>query len=163
MASITKRFVDSLVPGHKETEYWDDKLPGFGVRVKPSGVKSYVIRYRTTSGQRRLTLGQHGKITPDQARQMAKDRFHEISQKKDPSARRKEDREAPTVQEVAERYLIDYAEIHNKPGTAREARRLLERHVLPRLGRLKVVSREKYPSLQLARKDYKYARELRDG
>jgi integrase len=69
---------------------------------------------------------------------MAKDRFHEISQKKDPSARRKEDREAPTVQEVTERYLIDYAEIHNKPGTAREARRLLERHVLPRLGRLKV-------------------------
>lgn len=138
MARITKRFVDSLFPGPKEFEHWDDQLPGFGIRVKPSGVKSYVIRYRTSSGQRRLTLGQHGRITPDQARQMAKDRFHEISQRMDPSARRKEDREAPTVKELAERYLSDYAEIHNKPGTAREVRRLLEKNVIPHLGRLKV-------------------------
>jgi hypothetical protein len=138
MPSITKRFVDSITPGSKETEYWDEKIPGFGIRVKPSGVKSYVIRYRTPSGQRRLTLGQHGRITPDQARELAKKRFHEISQQKDPSAQRREDREAPTIQVVAERYLTEYAEVHNKSGTARETRRLLDRNVLPRLGRLKI-------------------------
>lgn len=138
MPSITKRFVDSINPGPKESEFWDDKIPGFGIRVKPSGIKSYVIRYRTPSGQRRLTLGQHGRITPDQARDLAKKRFHEISQQKDPSAQRKEEREAPTVRELAERYLTEHAEVHNKPGTARETRRLLERNVLPRLGRFKI-------------------------
>jgi hypothetical protein len=64
---------------------------------------------------------------------MAKDRFHEISQNVDPSARRREDREAPNVKELAARYLSDYAEIHNKPGTAREVRRLLEKNIVPHL------------------------------
>ena len=79
MPRITKRTVDALKPGPKDTDYWDDQLPGFGLRVKPSGMKSYVIRYRTrTGGQRRVTLGQHGKLTPEQARQMAQDLFAEI-------------------------------------------------------------------------------------
>ena len=68
MPCITKRFVDGLVPGPKEFEYWDDQFPGFGIRVKPSGVKTYVIRYSTPSGQRRLKLGLNGKLTPEQAR-----------------------------------------------------------------------------------------------
>jgi hypothetical protein len=108
MPRITKRFVDSITPGPKEAEYWDDKLPGFGLRVKPSGVKSYVIRYRTLgNGQRRLTLGQHGKLTPEQARNLAEDRFAEIKAGGDPSALRQERRNAPTLGELAERYLKD--------------------------------------------------------
>jgi hypothetical protein len=50
MPRITKRFVDSLVLGLKEFEHWDDQLPGFGIRIKPSGVKTHIIRYRTPSG-----------------------------------------------------------------------------------------------------------------
>ncbi len=139
MPRITKRFVDSISPTTKETEHWDDKLPGFGLRVKPSGVKSYVIRYRTLSGdQRRLTLGQHGKLTPEQARNLAEDRFAEIKAGGDPSAHRQEKRAAPTVRELAERYMKDYVEIHHKAGTARETQRLIERNLLPRLGTRKV-------------------------
>ncbi|HEX3127511.1 MAG TPA: integrase arm-type DNA-binding domain-containing protein [Thermoanaerobaculia bacterium] len=139
MPRITKRFVDSISPTAKETEHWDDKLPGFGLRVKPSGVKSYVIRYRTLSGdQRRLTLGQHGKLTPEQARNLAEDRFAEIKAGGDPSAHRQEKRAAPTLHELAERYLKDYVEVHHKTGTARETRRLIERNLLPRLGTRKV-------------------------
>jgi hypothetical protein len=70
--------VDGLLPGPKEFEHWDDQLPGFGIRIKPTGVKTYVIRYRTPSGQRRLKLGRHGKLTPEQARNLAKVRFAEI-------------------------------------------------------------------------------------
>ena len=50
MPRITKRTVDALKPGLKDTDYWDDQLPGFGLRIKPSGMKSYVIRYRTRTG-----------------------------------------------------------------------------------------------------------------
>jgi hypothetical protein len=114
MPRITKRFVDSLVPGPKEFEHWDDQLPGFGIRVKRSGVKTYVIRYRTPSGQRRLKLSRHGKLTPEQARNLAKARFAEIEAGGDPSAVRQEN--------------------HHKAGTAKETRRLIERNLLPRLG-----------------------------
>lgn len=139
MPRITKRTVDALKPGPKDTDYWDDQLPGFGLRVKPSGVKSYVIRYRTrTGGQRRVTLGQHGKLTPEQARQMAQDLFAEIRRGQDPSQDRLKERSAPALQDLGERYMTDYVEIHNKPGTARETRRLLEKNLLPRLGSRKV-------------------------
>lgn len=66
MPHITKRTVDALKPDLKDTDYWDDQTPGFSLRIKPSGMKSYVIRYRTrTGGQRRVTIGQHGELTPD--------------------------------------------------------------------------------------------------
>jgi integrase len=139
MPRITKRFVDSLVPGPKEFEHWDDQLPGFGIRIKPSGVKTYVIRYRTPSGQRRLKLGRHGKLTPEQARNLAKARFAEIEAGGDPSAVRQENRAAPTLRELAERYLKDYVDVHHKAGTAKETRRLIERNLLPRLGDRKVL------------------------
>lgn len=139
MPRITKRTVDALKPGPKDTDHWDDQLPGFGLRVKPSGVKSYVIRYRTrTGGQRRVTLGQHGKLTPEQARQMAQDLFAEIRKGQDPSQDRYKERSAPTLRELGEHYMTDYVEVHNKPGTARETRRLLEKNLLPRLGSRKV-------------------------
>jgi hypothetical protein len=139
MPRITKRFVDSLGPGPKEFEHWDDQLPGFGIRIKPSGVKTYVIRYRTPSGQRRLKLGRHGKLTPEQARNLAKARFAEIEAGGDPSAVRQENRAAPTLREFSERYLKDYVEVHHKAGTAKETRRLIERNPLPRLGDRKVL------------------------
>lgn len=135
MPRITKRTVDSIKPSSKDTDYWDDQLPGFGLRVKPTGVKSYVIRYRTrTGGQRRLTLGQHGKLTPDQARQMAQERFAEIRNGRDPSLDCRKERAAPTLREFAPRYLAEYAEVRNKPSTVRETRRIMEKNLLPRLG-----------------------------
>jgi hypothetical protein len=47
---ITKRLIDSLNAGASEYFVWDSKLPGFGLRVQPSGVMSYVAKYR---GRRR--------------------------------------------------------------------------------------------------------------
>src|SRR4029453_1191645 len=61
MARITKRYVDALKAGEADVVHWDDAFPGFGVRVRPSGAKSYVYVYRLGGGrrgrQRRLTLG----------------------------------------------------------------------------------------------------------
>jgi len=74
MSKITKRTVDALTAnGDKPAFLWDDQLAGFGVKALPSGSKRYVVKYRTHGGgrsapQRWLTLGTHGKLTPDQAR-----------------------------------------------------------------------------------------------
>ena len=74
MPKFTKRFVDDLrVSFGKEAVHWDDDLPGFGIRVKSSGVKSFIVQYRNANSRsRRLTLGRYGVLTHDEARKLAK-------------------------------------------------------------------------------------------
>jgi hypothetical protein len=74
MAKIMKRTVDALRPEpHRDVFAWDSELRGFGVRVKPSGVKTFLIQYRNVEGRtRRLVLGQYGALTPEVARDLAR-------------------------------------------------------------------------------------------
>ena len=68
MASkITKRLVDTARPdaaGIKDRFYWDNEVRGFGLKITPAGVKSYVLQYHLGSGRkarrRRLVVGRHG-------------------------------------------------------------------------------------------------------
>ena len=59
---LSKTVVERIKTADQDVVVWDNSLPGFGVRVKPSGVRSYIIQYRNrnTSASRRLTIGQHG-------------------------------------------------------------------------------------------------------
>ena len=74
--SLTKRTVEALKPAAKSWIAWDDTLTGFGIRVQPTGLKSYIVNYRAGDGGRkapnkRVVLGRHGGITAAQARHMA--------------------------------------------------------------------------------------------
>ena len=65
MPKLTKKRVESIKPTDRDSFQWDDELRGFGVRVKASGARSYVIQYRNRHGRsRRLTIGAHGRLTP---------------------------------------------------------------------------------------------------
>jgi hypothetical protein len=74
MGRITKRAVDALqCPAGKDREFlWDDALAGFGVAAFPSCKKVYVTQYRQAGRSRRITIGEHGRLTPDEARSEAK-------------------------------------------------------------------------------------------
>jgi hypothetical protein len=74
---LTKRIVDILRPRSKEYVVWDSQLIGFGLRVRPTGTKSFVAIYRAGKGrnaaQRKITIGPSGgTLTPDMARKAAR-------------------------------------------------------------------------------------------
>ena len=97
MPKLTKRVVDGLIPGTKDRLIFDDEIPRFGVRVMPSGLRSYVIQYRSDGHTRRLTFAKHGLVTPDEARNQARRLLADVDRGADPSATRQERRAAPTV------------------------------------------------------------------
>ena len=139
MTKLTNRTVAATRPRDRDVFVWDDELPGFGLRVKPSGVKSYVIQYRNRhNDSRRITIGRHGVIGPEKARRKAKKMLADVQDGADPATERKDDREALTVAELAEKYLREHAAPHKKPRSVEEDQRLLRLHVLPALGRKKV-------------------------
>jgi hypothetical protein len=78
MPRLTKRAVEAVSPAKgKPVIAWDDQVPGFGIKVLPSGTRKYLVKYRTQGGGRRAqqrwyVLGTHGAITCEQAREMAK-------------------------------------------------------------------------------------------
>ncbi len=139
-AKITKRLVEDLTPdAGTDLWVWDKDLPGFGVRVKPSGVRAYVIQYRNGRRQsRKFTLGRHGVLTPEQARRLARQALAAVERGEDPAHDRRVDRGALSVADLAKRFDEEHIAVRLKPSTAREYRRNLRRFILPALGRLTV-------------------------
>jgi integrase len=132
---ITRRAITALQPDPaRQAWLYDTELPGFLVLCQPSGRKSYVVRYRTTGGSwRKITLGLCAELHPDEAREMARDALAAARRGDDPAR----DRGAPTIADLATRFLTDHAG-HLKPGTRRNYEILWRRHILPRLGSIRV-------------------------
>jgi integrase len=144
MSKITKRAVDALqsVSG-RDVFIWDSELRGFGVRVKPSGVRTFLIQYRNVEGRtRRLVLGQYGALTPENARDLAREKLAGVAKGEDPSAERHAVRAGMSVAEVCDWYL-DQAEAARilgrnrrpiKASTLEMDRSRIETHIKPLLG-----------------------------
>jgi integrase len=136
---LTKRIVDAARPREADYLLFDDALPRFGLRVMPSGIKSYLVQYRKDGHTRRLTLGQHGPLTADQAREKALRVLADVTEGHDPSRDKQAHRRSPTVSEVCIRFLDEHAAHRCKASTQREYRRSVELFITPRLGQLKIV------------------------
>jgi integrase len=138
---ITKRVVDRLQIEPAEYAIWDAQMPGFGVRVRPTGAKSFIVLYRAGSGrgapQRRYTIGSVGKITPEQARERARTILGAVAHGKDPASQKAGERQAPTVAVLADRFLAEHVNTKRKPGTAATYRYVIESAVKPYLGTTK--------------------------
>lgn len=138
---ITKALVDSLRPRAGEYTLWDGKMPGFGVRVRPSGAMSYVVAYRAGSGRgaptRRYTIGNARKIAPEAARTKAQAILGEVADGGDPASSKAAERSTPTVSGLADKFLSEHVDLKRKPGTAATYRYVIESVVKPRLGATK--------------------------
>ena len=138
---ITKRTVDALKSRGSEFTVWDDAIAGFGVRVRPTGAKSYMVVYRAGSGRgapvRRYTIAAVGKITPERARARAKAILGSVAHGQDPADQKATERGTPTVAELADRFMADHVEPKRKGRTAEFYRDILDRIVKPALGTTK--------------------------
>ena len=138
MTKLTKRIVDAAEIKEKEHFIWDEELPGFALRVLPSGRKRYIIQYRAGRRSRRISLGPSTVLTCEQARTRAMTVLAATKNGEDPAARRDADRKAVTVKELADRFDREHITLRLKPSTAKGYRRMLERFVIPRLGNHRV-------------------------
>jgi hypothetical protein len=139
VTNLTKRLIDDARPG---TFVWDAQAPGLGVRVMPSGLKSFIFQFRTRDGiQGKQTVGRYPSMTVDEARRIARGLRIRVDKGGNPSLDRKADRKAPSVSMLIDYYTGEYAQTRGlKPQTAKEMRSLMERFVLRPLGSRKVAA-----------------------
>ncbi|HLW89832.1 MAG TPA: tyrosine-type recombinase/integrase [Roseiarcus sp.] len=96
-----------LAPGQSDQIYFDDKLRGFGLRLRAGGKKTWIIQYRVGAQQRRKTIGSFDKINAARARAAAEKDLAEVTLGADPQKRKREERAraAETVTAIVERFL----------------------------------------------------------
>jgi integrase len=121
--NLTKRSVDALTPGAKAFVAFDSQLHGFGVRVMPSGVKTFIFEYRPHGGgravaKRRLKLGRFGPLTADEARDKARRAYGNVANGIDPAAEKAEQRAAMTVGGLIDAFVAEHVETKCKVATA---------------------------------------------
>ncbi len=138
---ITKRAVDALAcPQGKDRDFlWDDALAGFGVAVFPTGKKAYVAQFRKDGRSRRVTIGDHGRLTPDEARSQAKMILGAVEMGADPVADRKAAREVRTFGEVGKDFIALHVATKRKSRTGEFYGQLLQSYVLPVFGSKRIL------------------------
>jgi len=136
---LTKRAIDQATyHGPGGCYLWDAELRGFGLRIYPSGRKSFLLTYSHKGRQRFFTLGRFGELTLQEARAEALDLLGRIRKGEDPAGAKSTDRTAPTMAMLADRHIKEHAEIKNKARSAERDRRAWDRCILPTLGQRKV-------------------------
>ena len=133
--ALSNRVVDGLRAGDRDVVYWDRDLRGFAVRVYPNGVKTYLVQGRGPNGSRRITVGRHGTISADEARQRGEVLLARIKASEEPGAG---DGKGPTVADLAERYMREHVEVRCRARTVHGYRLVISKHVLPPLGKVPV-------------------------
>lgn len=136
---FTDKSIRALRPKSTRYEVWDEGKRGFGIRVTPRGVKSFIWMYRFEGKSKRLTLGCYPKTKLSDANIAFAAARDKLLNGSDPGTetvqQHKADRHAITVSSLVNEYL----ERHSRPNkrSAHEDERILNKDVLPRWGNLK--------------------------
>jgi integrase len=141
-----RRLTDSYVkkaplppPGRDYWIIYDTEVPAFGVRITKKGAKSYIIRYPTRGGRdRSYTIGDATNWRCTAARKKAKEIRRKLPDGYDPLSVIEAERGAKTVAGMCTRFVEDYLP-KLRPATARDYKSMIERDILPAIGRLRLV------------------------
>ena len=139
---LTKQLVEELVPRNIDYVVWCGKLRGFGCRVRASGHKSFIVMYRVggrNSTPRKVTIGAYGKITADQAREVASTILAKAELGEDVALHQARVRAEITVSELCDEYMLEGVD-HKKASTLASDHSRIECHIRPLLGRKRIGS-----------------------
>lgn len=157
MPKLTKSFVESLKPGDKTIVVWDQgsgNVSGFCVNVYPSGKKTYCYVYRAKGDRKkkRITLGTHGQITCEKAREDAQRYAGDVAHRVDPVTKEKEDQKQKEKEDSKNLCFKDFlpifierhSNLYNKLTTQKVNEQQFRCHILPFFGdkKIKLITRE---------------------
>ena len=139
---LTKRFVDGLEATKNRTIAWDNEVPGFGVRISPSGRKTYLLQYRLkgqgrSTAPKKMSLGVHGAMPVDQARELARQAWALANSGKDPAQETKAHKSKPVVRDLIQ-LNIEWLKANRKPRSVQDVDSILRRYVEPAIGSVHV-------------------------
>ncbi len=140
---LTKRSVDALKANGSDAVYWDGDLTGFGVRVRRSGRKYYVVQTRVAGKLRWFTIGAHGPLSPDEARGRALEILAEAKKGIDPRETQARRKSEPVMADLCRRFLDEYVPVHCNPSTQTEYRRSVKLFIDPVIGELRASAVER--------------------
>lgn len=139
MEHLTKRRIDSATyqgSGNSRYVLWDDTPSGLGLRIFPSGRRSFVLSYRSLGRKHLMALADYGVLTLDEARRRARAELSALEAKggTDPLARKREralDARTGTVGQMYKAYVAD-----RKPKGAAEVLAIYQRHIAAKFGNM---------------------------
>lgn len=138
MPKLTKTLVENELPTDRERLVWDAEIKGFGLKIFPTGAKTFVFQYRSPEGRtRRATIGKLSDVlTVDQARKKAKMLASDVLNGRDPQGEKQARKAAPTMSQVLDDYLASDV-FQEKAATTKESDLgRVNRHLRPLLGKL---------------------------
>ena len=137
---LSDAFIKKLPRPEKGNKvYWDSTLGGFGIRITAGGARSFVLDYRVKGSgrQRRITIGAYPNWSTGAARIKARELRRRIDSGEDPLADFEEIRAAPTVAELADRFVSEHLP-RKRPGTQLAYERTLNLYIRPHFRHTKV-------------------------
>lgn len=135
---LTKRNIDAFHyqgKGNRRDIRWDNRLPGFGVRLYPTGKKSFVLSYRCQGRKRLMVLGPYGVLTLDQAREKARQALLDSIDGKDPLESKQRAVDGETVADLCAAYIERHAKLHKKSW--KDDERSIRKYILPQWSGMK--------------------------
>lgn len=135
---LTKKFIDAQIYNGKAKHIiWDGEVKGFGVRIYPTGKKSFVLDYRDNNRKNLMVIGSYSILTLDHARKDAKAKLADLVKGINPLQKRQEDRQGNRIKDLCKRYIDEHA-AKKKSGGDDISR--IERFIIPEWGNLLVTS-----------------------
>lgn len=141
---LTEKRIRDLTPALNQRFVWDQELSGFGIRVGPTGSKSFIIQYRVLGGrdstQRRYTIAKCEKLSLEDARILARKYMMDARLGKDPFDNKNRLKVEPECCDLFERYINEHAKQNKSKKSAIEDERYIRKFINPQIGSIKLKS-----------------------
>lgn len=157
---ITKRILDAELAKGAVVKINDTDVRGFHAKITAGGSCAFYLFYRTGSGtERRPKIGSYPDLTPEAARNIAKDWLAIVRGGGDPSGDRQEARKASTIADLCDRYIKEHSKPHKKPRSIAADEQLIRANIKPALGHIKVqdLTRAQVVQFKVAREKTPFA------